>query len=325
MRIAWIACAVVAFALPLFMHSPYIYSVLVTGYVMAISVYGMNILLGYAGLLSLGHAAFFGIGAYSVALLETKAHWPFWPALLAGCVFAVIAGYLVGLISLRTRGNYFAIFTAAIGVMISTVFTNWQELTGGNNGVIGIAPPSAIGPIAFTTPAAMYYLVLIALVFSIALCALVRHSLVGRTLGAIASNEDLARAIGIDVLRNKRLAFMLSTFLAALGGGLFAVYLGVLGPDVSGLDRTFDMLLYAIVGGLGTIAGPLIGTLLLAVISQLIQGFEQYQMLIYGPLLVILVMFFPGGIVGAFNAARKRASQRNASHTATLTPEARPN
>src|SRR5471032_2297150 len=120
MRIAWIVCAVAAFALPLFMHNPYIYSVLVTGYVMAISVYGMNILLGYTGLLSLGHAAFFGIGAYSVAILETKAqwpftpnaHWPFWPALGAGCIIAVVMGYLVGLISLRTRGNYFAIFTA---------------------------------------------------------------------------------------------------------------------------------------------------------------------------------------------------------------------
>jgi len=320
MRIAWIVCAVVAFALPLVMHNPYIYSVIITGYVMAIAVYGMNIILGYTGLLSLGHAAFFGIGAYAVALLETKAHWPlssdanvhwpFWPALAVGCIAAVLVGYLVGLISLRTKGNYFAIFTAAIGVMIATVFTNWQDLTNGNIGVIGIARPPAIGPVSFDSPISMYYLVLVALVFAIAVCALVRYSLVGRTLKAIESNEDLARAIGIDVMRNKRLAFMLSTFLAALGGGLFATFLKVLGPDVSGLDRTFDMLLFLIVGGLGTIAGPLIGTLLLAIISQAIQGFAQYQLLIYGPLLIVLVMFFPGGIVGAFNSARKRFAQR---------------
>jgi len=324
MRIAWIASAVVAFALPLVIHSPYVYSVISTGYIMAIAVYGMNIILGYTGLLSLGHAAFFGIGAYAVALLETKAQWSFWPALLAGCAAAVLIGYLVGLISLRTRGNYFAIFTAAIGVMISTVFTNWQDLTNGNIGVIGIGRPPSIGSVSFESPAAIYYLILVALIFAMAVCALVRYSLVGRTLRAIESNEDLARAIGIDVMRNKRLAFMLSTFLAALGGGLFATFLRVLGPDVSGLDRTFDMLLYLIVGGLGTIAGPLIGTLLLAVISQLIQGFARYQLLIYGPLLVLLVMFFPGGIVGAFNAVRKRFAPRGTT-VAPLVAEVRSN
>jgi len=322
-RVAWIVCAVAAFALPLVMHNPYVYSVIVTGYVFAIGVYGLNVILGYTGLLSLGHAAFFGIGAYSVALLETKAHWPFWPALAAGCAASVIIGYFVGLISLRARGNYFAIFTAAIGVMIATVFTNWQDLTNGNMGVMRILPPPPIGSLTFGSPAAMYYLALVALVLTFAICALVRHSLLGRTLGAIASNEDLARAIGIDVMHNKRIAFMLSTFLAALGGGLFAVFLGVLGPDVSGLDRTFDMLLYLIVGGLGTIAGPLIGTLLLAVISQLIQGFAQYQLLVYGPLLVVLVMFFPGGIVGAFNTVRARLRQRRAAPGPALAPERR--
>ncbi|MFN2460903.1 MAG: branched-chain amino acid ABC transporter permease [Candidatus Velthaea sp.] len=310
MRIAWAVCAALAFALPLAVHNPYYFSVIVTGYVFAIAVYGMNIILGYTGLLSLGHAAFFGIGGYAVALLETKAHWPFWPALAAGCAAAVLLGYLVGLISLRTRGNYFAIFTAAIGVMIFTIFTNWQDLTNGNIGVVGIRPPAPIGPLAFDTPAAMYELVLVALVLTMILCARVRSSLTGRTLLAIAANEDLARAVGINVMRVKRLAFMLSTFLAALAGGLFAVVLGVMGPDASGLDRTFDMLLYLVVGGLGTIAGPLIGTMLIATLSQYLQGFQQYQMLVYGPLLIVLVMFFPGGIVGGFDRLRARWVRR---------------
>ena len=294
----------VAIVLPLLVRSEYYRQVLVTGYISAIAVYGLNIILGYAGLLTLGHAAFFGIGAYAVALLETRLGVPFWVALAAGCAAAVILGYLVGLVSLRTRGNYFAIFTAAIGVMISIVLTNWQELTGGNIGVLNIPPPAPIGPISFESSLAKYYLVLVALVFAITICARVRGSLFGRSLIAIAGNEDLARAVGIDVMRAKSAAFMLSTFLAGLAGGMYAIFIGFLGPDSSGLDVTFDMLLYLIVGGVGTLAGPLVGTLVLVILAQFLSGIDQYKFLIFGPMLVLLIMFFPSGIVGGIMQLR---------------------
>ena len=297
-RLFALGAIAVAIVLPLLVRSEYYRQVLVTGYISAIAVYGLNIILGYTGLLTLGHAAFFGIGAYAVALLETRLGVPFWVALAAGCAAAVILGYLVGLVSLRTRGNYFAIFTAAIGVMISIVFTNWQELTGGNIGVLNIPPPAPIGPISFESSLAKYYLVLVALVFAIVICARVRGSLFGRSLIAIAGNEDLARAVGIDVMRAKSLAFMLSTFLAGLAGGMYAIFIGFLGPDSSGLDVTFDMLLYLIVGGVGTLAGPLVGTLALVILAQFLSGIDQYKFLIFGPMLVLLIMFFPSGIVG---------------------------
>jgi len=294
-------------ALPFALHNPYYLQVVVSGYITAIAVYGLNIILGYTGQLSLGHAAFFGIGAYTVALLETRSGMPFWPALVAGCAASVLAGYLVGLVSLRTRGHYFAIFTAAIGVMITIVLTNDQDLTNGNIGIINIPPPGPIGPISFESPVAKYYIVLAALALAMYICWRVRRSLLGRTFVAIASSEDLAAAVGIDVMRNKRMAFMLSTFLAGLAGGMFAIFIGFLGPDSSGLDVTFDMLLYLIVGGLGTLAGPLVGTMLVVVLTQLLQGFEHYRLIVFGPLLVILVMFFPTGIVGAI--ARFRAGR----------------
>jgi len=297
-RIATLVALLAALVLPFGVHSEYYRQVIVTAYISAIAVYGLNIILGYTGLLTLGHAAFFGIGAYGVALLETRLGVPFWVALAAGCAAAVILGYLVGLVSLRTRGHYFAIFTAAIGVMISVIFTNWQQLTGGNIGVLNIPPPAPIGPISFESSIAKYYLVLAALIIAVMICARVRASLFGRSLIAIAGNEDLARAVGIDVMRAKSAAFMLSTFLAGLAGGMYAIFIGFLGPDSTGLDVTFDMLLYLIVGGVGTLWGPLVGTLVLVILGQFLQGIESFKFLIFGPMLVLLVMFFPSGIVG---------------------------
>ncbi|GAC1545127.1 MAG: branched-chain amino acid ABC transporter permease [Candidatus Velthaea sp.] len=315
---AWpLVALVVALGLPLVVHNPYYLQVIVTAFILAIAVYGLNILLGFTGLLSLGHAAFYGIGAYTVALLETRAGMSFWPAMLAGCAASVALGYLVGIISLRTRGHYFAIFTAAIGVMISIVLTNWQELTNGSIGIINIPPPAPIGPISFESQEAKYYLVLAGLLLAIYITARVRGSLLGRSMFAVASNEDLARAAGIDVTRVKLIAFMLATFLAGLGGGLFAIFIGFLGPDSSGLDVTFDMLLYLIVGGMSTVAGPLIGTLVLVILTQLLQGFEHYRMLIFGPALVLLVMFFPGGIAGGLARLRARFTRRTEPAPAT--------
>ncbi|HEY4440217.1 MAG TPA: branched-chain amino acid ABC transporter permease [Candidatus Elarobacter sp.] len=308
-RNLWIVAAVIAAVLPLVVPKTFYLQIVASAFITAIAVYGLNVILGYTGLLNLGHAAFFGIGAYAVALLQTKAGWPFWPALLAGCVASVVLGALVGAISLRTRGHYFAIFTAAVGVMIAIVFTNWQELTGGNIGIVNIPSPPPIGPLSFDGDVPKYYLVLVALAIAIAICALVRNSLVGRTFVAIADNEALARAAGIDVARVRLTAFMLSTLLAGFAGGIFAMYNGNLGPDQTGLDVTFEQLLYLVIGGFGTIAGPLVGTLVLVGISHELQGVQQYRFLIFGPLLVLLVRFFPYGLAGAFHrlTARGRA------------------
>ncbi len=263
MRVLWASAALAALAFPLLVPNPYYQQVVATAYTTAIAVYGLNVILGYTGLLNLGNVGFFGIGAYTVALLETKTGMAFWPALAAGCLASTALGFAVGLISLRTRGHYFAIFTAAIGVMIEIVLSTWQDLTNGNIGIANIAPPPALGPLSFESNTAKYYVVLAALALAIVLSARVRHSVFGGTLLAIESNEHLARSVGIDVMRAKLLAFSVSTFLAGLGGGMFAMYVGFLGPDSSGIDATFEQVLYLVVGGIGTIAGPLVGTLVL--------------------------------------------------------------
>lgn len=311
-RIGWIVAALVAVALPLAVPNPYYLQVVATAYITAISVYGLNVILGYTGLLNLGHAAFFGIGAYTLALLEKDRGTPFWLALPAAVVTSVAAGFLTGLISLRTRGHYFAIFTAALGVMIVTVFTNWQDVFGGNIGIADIAGPPAIGPISFRDPVPDYYVAFGGLVIAAGVSALARRSLFGRTLVAIALNENLARATGVNVTRAKLTAFMLSTALAGFAGALFAAHIHYLGPNSSGLDVTFDQLLFLVVGGLGTIAGPLIGTLGLMILSELLQGLQQYRFLLYGPLLVLLVIFAPRGIAGVLDRLRGTLRARGA-------------
>lgn len=327
-RLVWPAALALAVLLPVllpyFTAKPgYLLQVVATAFISAISVYGLNVILGYTGLLNLAHASFFGIGAYAVALLETKAGWAFYPALLAAVALSVLFGFLVGIVSLRTRGNYFAIFTAAVGVMISIVFTNWQDLTGGNIGIVNIPGPPALGPISFDDPVPKYYMVLAALAIAIGICALVRRSLLGRSFAAVASNEDLARACGIDATRVKLLAFMISTGLAGLAGAMFAAYVNFLGPDTSGLDITFEQLIFLVVGGLGTIAGPLLGTLPLAIVAQALQGMQQYRFLVYGPLLVALIIFFPRGLAGAFTQLRLRSQGRAAEAAAVAAaPEA---
>jgi branched-chain amino acid transport system permease protein len=318
-RIAWAIAIVLALALPALVPKSYQLAIFASAFISAISVYGLNVILGYTGLLNLAHASFFGVGAYSVALLETNAHWNFYPALLAGCAISVLLGAIVGLISLRTRGNYFAIFTAAVGVMITIVFTN-ASWTGGNIGIVNIPGPPNIGSISFDDAIPKYYLVLVALALTIALCVLVRRSLIGRSFTAVAANEDLARATGINVFQTKMIAFMFSTFIAGLAGGLYAVYNGSLGPDASTLDITFEQLIFLVVGGLGTIAGPLIGTVGLSLIGQGMQGFQQYRFLVYGPLLVVLIIFFPRGLAGI--GRRLRLPQRHADVDGATDPEA---
>jgi branched-chain amino acid transport system permease protein len=295
-----------AVVLPLAVQNDYYLQVIILGYIWAIAVYGMNIILGYTGLLSLGHAGFFGIGAYTTALLMLKLGWSFWPALLAAAVLSVVVGYVVGLVSLRTKGHYFAIFTMAVGVIIHLVIDRWNGLTGGQVGLINIPPPNPIGPIHFDNSAAKYYLVLAFLVAAIYVAHSLRRSLVGRTLLAIRHSEELAEALGIPVMKNKRLAFMMSTCFAGVAGGLFATYLGYLGPDVTGVDTTFNMLLYLLVGGIGSIAGPLLGSLVVAVLTQFLQALQDYQMLIFGPVLVLLIIFFPGGLAGIPRLFRRR-------------------
>lgn len=299
----------IAVAIPLVTTNTYYLNLLAMIFIWTISVSGMNIIAGYTGQLSLAQAGFFGIGAYAFGLLMTKAEMPFLLSLAIAVVFAGIAGALAGVISLRLKGHYFAIFSLCVGVIILLVIEKWESMTEGVRGLLGIPVPK-IGPFEFSSLTSQYYLILFFLVLTMLINHRIIRSLVGRTFVSIRNSEELAEAIGINVIYNKILAFVHSTMLAGLAGALYAGFIRFLGPDLASVEHTFDMLLYLLVGGIGTLWGPLVGTTLVMILMQLLQAWQEYRMVVFGPILVLLVMFLPYGIIGAL--IRRKISRQSA-------------
>ncbi|MFT6599913.1 MAG: branched-chain amino acid transport system permease protein [Alloalcanivorax sp.] len=297
-----------AFALifPLIAGSEYQIYVMALAFIWAIAVYGLNIITGFCGQLNLAHGGFFAIGAYVVAILTVDHGWAFWPAFIASGVFSAVFGFLVGIVSLRLKEHYFAIFTLCVGFIIYLLLDKWEALTHGSLGIINIAPPEGFGLVDFTRTIPFYYLVLFFLVLAIVLVSRISSSLVGRTFLAIRISDDLAQSLGINLMRNKVLAFVLSTVYAGLAGGLYAGVVRFIGPAEADVVHTFDIITYLLVGGIGTLMGPLVGTMAITWLTQAVQSFEEYRMIVFGPLLVLLVIFMPKGVVGTFLTWRGR-------------------
>ncbi len=297
-----------AFALifPLIAGSEYQIYVMALAFIWAIAVYGLNIITGFCGQLNLAHGGFFAIGAYVVAILTVDHGWAFWPAFVVSGVFSAVFGFLVGIVSLRLKEHYFAIFTLCVGFIIYLLLDKWEALTHGSLGIINIAPPEGFGLVDFTKTIPFYYLVLFFLVLAIVLVSRISSSLVGRTFLAIRISDDLAQSLGINLMRNKVLAFVLSTVYAGLAGGLYAGVVRFIGPAEAEVVHTFDIITYLLVGGIGTLMGPLVGTMMITWLTQAVQSFEEYRMIVFGPMLVLLVIFMPKGVVGTFLTWRGR-------------------
>ncbi len=305
-----------AIVFPLVTSSEYHIYVMALAFIWAIAVYGMNIITGYCGQLNLAHGGFFAIGAYVVAILTVDHGWPFWPAFLAAGLFGAVFGFFVGIVSLRLKEHYFAIFTLCVGYIIYLMIDKWEALTHGSLGIINIAPPEGFGLIDFTQTVPFYYLVLAFLALAIWLSRRISESLLGRTFRAIRISDDLAQSLGINLMRNKILAFVISTVYAALAGGLYAGVVRFIGPEEANFIHTFDMIAYLLVGGIGTLMGPLLGTLIITWLTQAVQSLEEYRMIVFGPMLVLLVIFFPRGLVGSFLGWRGRRLARQAPRAA---------
>ncbi|MCA0990631.1 branched-chain amino acid ABC transporter permease [Pseudalkalibacillus hwajinpoensis] len=302
--------AVAAVLFPLVFPNMYVLQLLTLVFIWSIAVYGFNIISGYVGYLSLAHAGFFAIGAYGLGLLTTKAGMSYWLSLLLAVLITSIAGALVGVIALRTKSHFFAIYTMCVGVIVYLLIDKWDSLTGGVRGLIGIPAPSNIGPITFDTLTSQYYLALFFLILTVFLCYRIVHSLLGRTFIAIRNSEELAKTIGISIMKNQLLAFTLSALFAGLSGALYASFIRFIGPQISAITVTFEMLMYLLVGGIGTLAGPLVGTLIVISLTQSLQFLEEYRMLIFGPVVVLLVLYYPRGITGSINGYVQRKKQQ---------------
>jgi len=301
--------AVALLTLPLWMANAYHLHVTIMAGIFTILALSLNLLLGYTGQLSLGHAAFFGIGAYTSALLALKLEWSFWLALPSAAVAAGLAGWAIGRLALKLRGAYFVLVTISFAGVISLVSINWMELTNGPLGLPGVPPPE-LGPWSLRTKTAYYYLVLAAAALAYLVCHRLVYSRIGRALVALRENEPLAESVGIDGTRYLVLAAVVSAALAGVAGSLYAHYTRFVSPEVFLFTYTVTMVIMVIAGGKGTLVGPVIGALLFTALPEALREAMawQWQMLAYGVVLVVLVFFLPRGIVPAITARAARAA-----------------
>jgi branched-chain amino acid transport system permease protein len=305
----YLVVLIIALVVPLLITNRYYAQVITMSCLFAIGALSMNLILGYTGQMSLAHGGFFAIGAYGVAILTYTMGWNFWLALPVSALLSAFIGFLVGMPALRTRGSYFAITTMCLGEIIYLIAGNWMELTGGHNGIVGIPVPSPIsipglGKLAFDSQIPQYYLVLFFLLLTLFVMHRLVKSLRGMTFLATAINEDLAEAVGINTFRTKLLSFVVANFFAGLAGGIYASLIGSISPSVASIAMTFNFLMYVLLGGITTLAGPIVGAFIIPILLEYLQFLQDYQMILFGFLLIVVIIYFPTGFMGLYTKVR---------------------
>ena len=281
----------------------------------AIAVIGLNLLLGLSGQMSLGQAGFYALGAYGSALTALKLGWPVPLSILFGMMIAAIGGGLVGVFALRTRGLYLAMTTLAVGFILDILAQRWIGLTGGAMGLSGI--PTLDFGLGKLGPTAFFYVAGLSL-FAVQLISdFIEQGRLGRNLRAIRESEVFAASVGINVSRWKAGIFAFAAALAGLGGAFFAHQSGYVGSDAFSVRLSIALLIAAVVGGLGTKSGPLLGTLILLAIVEVIAGIDKYGLIIYGLILLIVLLMFPKGAAGILESLRNRLSRDPAAEPAS--------
>ncbi len=270
----------------------------------------LDILVGYTGRLSLGHAAFFAIGAYTSTLLAMNWGVSPWIGIFIGGIMASIFGLILGVPSLKLRGPYLAISTLGFGVIVWLMLINLGWLTRGPLGIPDIPPLPGIGPLDFRIKAYFYYVALIFALISIFLMHLLTKSRVGKILMSIREDEEAALSVGVDVPSFKVYAFLIATFFAGISGGLYAHYLRYISPGLSTLSESIYILSMDIIGGFGTIVGPVMGAAVLSLLQELLRPYLEYRYLIYGLLIILVMKFFPSGIYGMVELIARKVKER---------------
>jgi len=278
--------------------------VLTLAMVWAIAALSLNLILGYTGQASLAHGAFMGIGAYMFAIFVERAGIYFWLALPLACLFTAFLGLLIGLPSLRTRGPYFAIVTLCFNVIVFKVFENWLWLSGGYTGQ-RLTIPSYL-----ESRVTRYYVVLGFLILTILIVRQITKSLLGVSFFSIRSNENLAEATGIHTFRTKLLSFVISCFLVGISGCMLVFVRGQVDSTVTNYLYSFYILIYVLIGGVATLAGPVVGAVGLYYLLDRIKGTGEFRYVGFGLLLILIVIFLPRGVVGGLEQLRDWIKQK---------------
>lgn len=303
----------------------YVLYLICLGIIYSIVALGLNLLVGYAGQFSLGHAGFLAIGAYTSAILTTRLGWSFALALPAAGALTATIGYLLGLPALRLSSIYLAVVTLGFGLAIQQVIV-WQDtLTGGSSGLHGLPaaaipiwydPSAGVYQLVFRTDRDFYYLALAMLAVLLLLASNIVNSHTGRALIAIRDSELAAQAMGVNLVRYKTTAFALSAFYAGIAGGLYAHLLHGISPEDFSLFLSVEFLTMIVLGGLGSIRGALLGAFLITALQNLltrlplVRDFKNLSIVVFGAVLIATIMFLPQGIAGALRRPFRPAARR---------------
>jgi branched-chain amino acid transport system permease protein len=259
-------------------------------------VVGLNLLMGYAGQISLGHAAFFGLGAYTSGILTVTYGLNPWLAMLAGFVVSGVTAFLIGLPALKLRGYYLAMATLGFGVIVFIVFNQSLSWTGGPSGLSGI-PSLTVGGFSFDTPLKLYLLIWPTVILILALSASLVDSRIGRALRALHDSEVAAASLGVNTQRLKLLIFVWSALYASLAGSLYAHTLHFIAPSSFDIMFSIKLVTMVVVGGMASIWGSILGAGLLTVLPELLIFFHDFEVIIFGGILMIVMIFLPRGLV----------------------------
>jgi branched-chain amino acid transport system permease protein len=292
-----IAIAAIVVLLPLVLPSTFYVRVVALVFINALAVLGLNLLMGYAGQVSLGHAGFFGIGAYAVAVGPTHLGLPVWASLIAGTVFAALLAFVVGRPILRLRGYYLAVATLGMGVLIAMVVSNESALTGGPNGMP--VPRLVLLGWRAAGPQTWYWISGVTLVIGVWIAVNLIDSPTGRAFRAIHDSEIAARVLGVNVARYKLLVFVLSAVYASIAGSYFVLFDGFVTPDTASFLRSIEFVVMAVLGGLGSILGSIVGAAILVLLPQVLTVFHDYEHIVLGLIIILFLIFLPVGLVPA--------------------------
>lgn len=297
------AVAVLLLLLPdIIGRQPYLLHIAILTCLYAIPAIGLNLMLGYAGLVSLGHAALAGIGGYTVAILMVQAGFGFWASLPLAAVASAAVGTAVGVLCLRLRSHFFMIVTLAFGLILFAVMNNWDSLTGGAAGLAGVPRPGAIvaGGVAleFRSITQFYRLAVVATLAAFLFQLLLVRSDFGRVLASLRQNETLAAFRGVDPMLNKIAVFAIGSALAGFGGALQVSYLRVAAPSMFDMVESINLVLIVVVGGAGYLVGPILGSLLFVGLPELLRMASAYRLVLFGIVLVLVMLFARRGLAG---------------------------
>ena len=292
-RTWWLILLIIAlFIAPLFFSEFYL-TILCEALVMSMLALSFNLLFGYTGQLSFGQAAFYGLGGYAVAMLVTKVHFNFWLSILAGILVAGIIGLIVGYFCVRLRGIYFAVLTLAFGQLIFFIIFKWHDFTGGDDGIQGIFPPEFL-----KSPTAYYYFILLVFIASTYVLWRIIRSPFGQTLKSMRENSERTEFLGINIARYQLIAFVIAAAFAGLAGAIWVPFYRSVAPSYLNWIKSGEPVMAAILGGPSLFYGPILGMFIMTFFHSWVLGFTIYWPVVMGALILLIIFFLPGGILG---------------------------